>query len=504
MKLNNLSVKAKISLLLFGTTLSVCLILGIFSYKALNFIGNKLYGKQAEVILQSTLPGIDGDKFQILAKSLNPQDEYYEKLRTYLLQIRDNVHAKYLYTMIKYDNKTYAYVVDGGNPTDEGFSAIGDKSEIGNSENDRTILDALERGKTGFLDLYFEEKWGYALSGYTPIRNSKNEIVGALGVDFPADDFIKYKNIVIILISGILIVIMTISYLFLNKMLRPLKYIINQIHKMSDGNLGVTYNGTSKDEIGKVQTSLNELSNRLNAIVKDIDIETNGINTTSKQLESVASELSSDSLAQNESFETIVKSISEINLVISENAKNAETTNHIAKNVAARSSEGGKAIDKAINSIKTIAQKVSQIEDIAYQTNLLALNASVEAARAGKLGAGFAVVAAEVKKLSEKTRLVTKDIKELSNSSIHIGDEARLVVKDIFHEVQKTSGLVQKISVSILQEEERMSSINSNVNSLSNRLKVKANVSNQLSSTAHKLNTNALILRKLSSFFKYK
>lgn len=109
-------------------------------------------------------------------------------------------------------------------------------------------------------------------------------------------------------------------------------------------------------------------------------------------------------------------------------------------------SQGGEAVKETVVAMKSIADKIGIIDDIAYQTNLLALNAAIEAARAGEHGKGFAVVAAEVRKLAERSQVAAQEIGELATGSVEKAESAGKLLDEIVPAINKTSDLVQEIT----------------------------------------------------------
>jgi len=271
---------------------------------------------------------------------------------------------------------------------------------------------------------------------------------------------------------------------------------------VADGDLTRIIDNPPNDEIGDLIQHVNTMVERLRTVVSESLSAAENVSAGSQELSASSEELSQGATEQASSAEEASASMEEMAANIKQNADNATQTERIARQSAANAQTSGDAVNRAVEAMQTIAEKITIVQEIARQTDLLALNAAVEAARAGEHGKGFAVVASEVRKLAERSQTAAAEINSLSSQTVKVAKEAGDMLTSLVPDIQKTADLVEEISAACREQDIGGDQINQAIQQLDKVTQQNASASEQMSATSEELAAQAEQLQASIAFFR--
>lgn len=312
------------------------------------------------------------------------------------------------------------------------------------------------------------------------------------------------KFVSIVMAALALLIAIVITIITTRIITKPLHGVVGMLSSISKGDLtkeiDKSFTRTS-DETGEMSRALVSMSSSLQRIISSIMLVTDNVASGSKELSASAEQMSEGASEQASSVEEVSSSVEEMTATIMQNSENAEQTERIAQKSASDAEEGGKAVEQTVTAMRSIAEKISIIQEIARQTNLLSLNASIEAARAGEHGKGFAVVASEVQKLAERSQTSASEISDLSKSSVAIAEKAGEMLARIVPDIRKTAELVGEINAASREQNNGAQQINSAMQQLNHVVQQNASLAEQISATAEELSSQSTQLQNALDFF---
>ncbi len=409
----------------------------------------------------------------------------------------------YTVNNLKIGERGYIYIIDRhgiviSHPNKE---FIGKKLEI------KKVLDEVKDKEEGIYDYSYtkDNQQKREIAVYKTIEKTGWKIIGIidpLEIAQMNQGILRNSVLAIIICT---IVILFIAILFTNRFTKPIMELTKGLEEVRKGNFSIKVKKIINNEIGSLVDSFNDMVEGIGNLINNSKEMSQQLATTSKsmvtnsertnefsisvneimtQIATGASEQARDAEKEAElaheldkEFEDLTSNSQKVMESVTSVVNTSDKSARFVEELKVKNKENNDSTQNITNEINELKDKITNIDsilanikDIAKQTNLLSLNASIESAKAGEYGAGFAVVANEIRQLAQRTSEATKEIQFIIETLETQAENAVNAVDEVKNRSIKQTEAVEHVERSFIEVSQAIAIIRKSANTMFNSI----------------------------------